>query len=729
MRADLVVAKLSFSECQAFSVKDPITSRFYQLREEEFFILQSLDGKTTLAELQQAFERQFAPLQLGERQLRFYIASLERQSLILGDVPGIATRLRHRRAVASQAQWLNQIAGFLAIRFRGIDPSRFLQSTYWCVAWLFNVRVLSLAVLLMVSAITLLFVQSDTLLTRLPEFSAFFSAENLLWLALALGVVKILHELGHAYACYHFGGECHELGFMLLVLTPCLYCDVSDAWLMPNKWHRIAISAAGIFVELCLAAMCTFLWWFTEPGLLNTLFLNIMIVCSVNTLLFNGNPLLRFDGYFILADVAEVPNLRQTASQALNSWLAEVCLGAKSTISRLLPRRRRFLICYAIAAAVYRVVVIFGIIWMLHSLFGSFGFLPVAQVMGAVLLSVVGITLMRQLNGLKNRVRTDPAVSKVRLFFCVAFLVALVAAGFVLPYSHRVIAPCLAEVRNAETVFVRQSGRISETARLPQPGDRVRKDEVLLQLTNVDLQRRVVETTGQIAVLVSRLESLELRRATDVSLVAQVPVTQETLADKRLQLSELQQQLSHLQLLAPVDGVVISAEQPARTDDIDIEASKIGLLDARRIGDTLPSGTTFCRIGDPTNMDVMLMVDQADIELVEVDQTVEVWLDATADRVISGKVSQISESDVGDIHRNVIAAGWLPTLPSSSQTNQAASVVYQVRVTLDSDGANDGIPWNSTGRAAVQTAPQTLASRVRRFVSGTLRFSADFSQQ
>ena len=140
--------------------------------------------------------------------------------------------------------------------------------------------------------------------------SSIFSLRNVGWLALSVVVAKTLHELGHALACRHFGGECHELGILLLVFLPCLYCNVSDAWMFDSRWRRVAVDVAGMYVELVLAAICTFLWWFSVPGWFNSVCFNLMIVCSLNTLLFNGNPLLRYDGYYLLSDLLEVPNLR-----------------------------------------------------------------------------------------------------------------------------------------------------------------------------------------------------------------------------------------------------------------------------------------------------------------------------------------------------------------------------------------------------------------------------------
>ena len=125
--------------------------------------------------------------------------------------------------------------------------------------------------LLILSAASLVLVQFDAFYAKLPGFHQFFQANNWLWLGLVLCVTKVMHEFGHGLSCKHFKGECHELGFMLLVLTPCLYCNVSDSWMLPSKWRRAAIGAGGMYVELVLASIATFVWWFSEPGLVNQL--------------------------------------------------------------------------------------------------------------------------------------------------------------------------------------------------------------------------------------------------------------------------------------------------------------------------------------------------------------------------------------------------------------------------------------------------------------------------
>src|SRR5262249_36200893 len=149
--------------------------------------------------------------------------------------------------------------------------------------WIFSLIAVLGVALLAVAASLLVIAEFDAFRARLPEMRAILSAGNLPLLAVAIAGTKILHELGHALAWRRFGGDCHEMGVMLLVFTPCLYCNVSDSWMLPSKWQRIAIAAAGMYVELFLAAACTLLWWFSAPGIFNSLCLNTMLVCSVGT--------------------------------------------------------------------------------------------------------------------------------------------------------------------------------------------------------------------------------------------------------------------------------------------------------------------------------------------------------------------------------------------------------------------------------------------------------------
>src|SRR4029450_9491912 len=233
------------------------------------------------------------------------------------------------------------------------------------------------------TALSLVFVQFDEFSRRLPNFHSFFGPQNWFYLAITMAVVKVLHEFGHGLSCKHFGGECHELGAMMLVFTPALYCNVSDSWMLPNKWHRAAIGAAGMYVELFLAALATFLWWFSTPGLFNHIMLSVMFICSVSTVVFNGNPLLRFDGYYILMDLLEIPNLRHKATEITRGFFVWLCLGIEQPENPFLPHQYQWAFgAYTIAAVIYRWLVVFSIVFFLNKVFEPYGLKIIGQLIG-----------------------------------------------------------------------------------------------------------------------------------------------------------------------------------------------------------------------------------------------------------------------------------------------------------------------------------------------------------
>lgn len=441
-RRDVTAHPLQYGIRRYWGIKDPISLRYFQLREEEYAIFRMLDRPVSLDEIREQFERDFAPQRLSLHELQSFLAMLHGEGLIVSDAPGQDAELFEQAHKRRRREFLQKFTNPLAIRFRGLDPDRFLNWLTPQTAWLFTRTCFVLAALLMLSAATLIAVNFHEAAARMPEFDAFFGWRNGLLLLLIVAVTKILHELGHGVACKRFGGECHELGFMLLVMTPCLYVNVSDAWMLPNKWARIAISGAGMYVELILASLCTFLWWHSEPGLLNAVCLNVMFVSSVSTIMFNGNPLLRYDGYYMLADLVEVPNLRQQSGALVKNVLGQFFMDKKFTNERMLPHRGRvWLFLYNVAAVVYRFVVVIAILWVVHAALKPYRLEVLAQMLAVV--TVAGMTVGPVISGVKflfDPLRTQ-GVDWGRLFARggILLMIALVI-GFI-PLPHRINVP------------------------------------------------------------------------------------------------------------------------------------------------------------------------------------------------------------------------------------------------------------------------------------------------
>jgi putative peptide zinc metalloprotease protein len=226
MRRDLVARRQRWQGREYWTVKDPLTLKYYRFEDEEFAILSMLDGQASIDAIRERFECDYAPQRLTAAQLQHLLTMLHRSNLLVADAAGQGNELLKRDRARIRKQCLSTAANFLAIRFRGVDPDRLLDWLNVRLGWIFSLPAAAAAVALMTCAALLVAAEFDTFRSRLPTFEAFFAAQNWIWMAVTLCATKVLHEFGHGLACKRFGGRCHEMGVMLLVFTPCLYCNV-----------------------------------------------------------------------------------------------------------------------------------------------------------------------------------------------------------------------------------------------------------------------------------------------------------------------------------------------------------------------------------------------------------------------------------------------------------------------------------------------------------------------
>src|SRR5689334_17124426 len=439
LRPDLIVQPQFYEGMTHYVVKDPIALKYFRFKVEEYFLLQQFDGKHSLQDVKKAFERKYRPQTISIEDLTRFVAQLHEAGIILIDSPEQAKVLIRRRRKNRWRKVWAFLANILFIKIPIIDPERLLTGMYPYFRWIFTSYFVTASVGLMLAAITLVLSQWDLFYSKLPEFQSFFNWWTILSFWVSLAVVKIIHEFGHGLTAKHYGGEVHEMGMLFLVLTPALYCDVTDSWLLPNKWHRIWISAAGIYVELFLASIATFVWFYSEPGLLNSLSMATMFICSINTVLFNANPLLRYDGYYVMADWLEIPNLRIKSTQFFAYLIQEKVLGLEVPVQSYLPRSRRWLfVTYAIASYVYRWVVTFSIIFFLYQFLKPYklGSISAMLAVGS-LVPLVALPLYQMFKFVKQPGRMRKVKKARAAGFAVAF-VAIVAGILLIPTPLRV---------------------------------------------------------------------------------------------------------------------------------------------------------------------------------------------------------------------------------------------------------------------------------------------------
>jgi putative peptide zinc metalloprotease protein len=719
-RPDLMIVPQDYGRERYWLVKDPVSLSYFHLRDEEHAILKMLDGQTGIAEIRARFETCFAPYQLPVEQIQAFLGRLHECGLVISSAPGqgeqLLDRARIRRKHRRWTAWTN----VLAIRFRGIDPQLLLDWLGPRFRWCFSRAFLALIFILALIATVVVWLQ-------VPKFSDvgvgardFLHPGNLVWLVIVLAAVKVIHELGHGLACRQFGGQCRELGLMLLVFTPCLYCDVSDAWTFSDKWRRIAVSAAGIVVEVFLASVAALFWCWTRPGLIHSLLLNIMVGCSVSTLVFNGNPLLRLDGYYILADLLEVPNLAEQSWAVLVHTASYLCLGVRLTSDRVLPSKRRWLLgLYGLASVAYRGFIIVAILWIVHRVTKSFGLEVLGDAVAtAVLAGIILTATWRFAEFLRGQSRNRYLQGGRAMVRC-GLLAGALLFSFLYPWPSRVVAPVVIEPENAHRIYAVVPGTLTSSVRF---GQQVQKDQELASLINLDIHKEVVELDGKRDQQRRQLAILRLQQAQDRAAAALIPMAEAALADLENRLRQRQRDEERLVLRAPLAGAVLpparsagSAKAPGMLD-----TWKGTPLDEKNRDCQVDAGTLICMVSPAQTVEAVAIVDQDAVALLRLGQRVRLCVDLLPGEMCEGCIEEIAKCDMKVMPRELAVGADLPVHIDPQGIAQPASISYQVRVRFDSQPRVSLA--GSRGKAKVLVEPQSLLDRLVRALRQNFEF-------
>jgi putative peptide zinc metalloprotease protein len=723
-RPDLESRRHRYDGRAYWVVKEPVGLNYFRFHEEEFAILNMLDGQTSLQQIRDTFQADFAPQRISLQDLQQFVGMLHRSGLVISHAGGQGRQLRRRGDQKKKREVLGKFANVFAIRFRGIDPERLLNRLLPWFGWLFTTWCLILAAMVGLSAILLVLVNYQEFKGKLPTFEQFFAADNWLWLGITMAAVKVLHEFGHGLSCKKFGGECHEMGFMMLVFTPCLYCNVSDSWMLPNKWQRVFIGAAGMYVELILASIATFLWWFSEDGMFRFLCLSVMFICSVSTVVFNGNPLLRFDGYYITMDTLEIPNLRQKASEILKRWFQKNCLGLELQDNPFLPQRNQFLFAtYTIGSFVYRWVVAFGIIFFLNQILKPYGLQSLGRAFAIA--GFAGMIVPAVVNVYKFFKTPGRAAKMKRANILTSLGVAIAVLSFIcfFPLPFKVYCPTEVRPENAIEVRTLVAGKLLEWR--TKPGESVTAGSPICLLENSELLIQRESALSDVKSSEAMLAQMKYLSGSDPKWASSVE-TQETELKQKLELLDTtDDKLKNLIVRSPISGVVY---QPPEKDD---KAAKAQEQLPSWAGNPFHSsnaeayfteGEQLCLIGPTGSMEAVVVVDQHDRDLVKVGDEVEIMYDAAQLESVKGKIISFAETEMKESPSNlaISAGGKLDTKADEYGRNRPISTSYQAKVVLE----DPTVPLRPgyRGQAKVHLAWRSLGSRFYRYVAKTFNF-------
>ncbi|MEK9141800.1 MAG: HlyD family efflux transporter periplasmic adaptor subunit [Nitrospirota bacterium] len=661
-----------------WTIVDPIRNRYFQIEWPVYQMIQRWNAGT-IEKLHAAMARETTCRTTAE-DVEDLVKFLYTNNLTEQSASGKHTDYQ-TQAQAGDQNWLMwMVHHYLFIKIPLVHPHNFLKATLPFVAPLYTpvagwmVGMIGLIGLILVGR------QWDAFAST---FLYFFSWRGAVLYSLSLGAVKVVHELGHAYTATRFGCRVPTMGVAFMVMMPVLYSDVSDSYRLTSKRKRLLIAAGGVIAELGLAAIAFFAWGFLPEGTARSIAFIVATTSLVMSLAVNLNPLMRFDGYYVLADGLGIPNLQDRAF-AFGQWkLRTVLFGHQSAPPESVSARmRRTMVAYAWAIWLYRLILFTGIAVMVYHYF--------FKALGIMLFLVeivwfIAMPIAREMTEWwKNRTLYAASARTWGTIACVSVVLALT----LVPLQTSISIPAVLQASSYATIFAPTPGRLQQV--LVHDGQTVKAGEALVMLENPSLDKEVRLAETKVAMWDYRLG----RQAGYGQDRAQRQVIAESLRAGLAELTGLEAKRDNLTLKSPMTGVVRD-----RADSLTV---------GRRIDRKIP----IAYLIDTTHAEIEGLVPVDELAYVEVGQMARfIPLDLTRSS-IEARVTEIAEVDEREFTVPYLASiygGDVPVRKDDKGRLRPEVSVYRVRLRVDQTASP--VEQATVGHVQIQGQPSSVARR------------------
>src|SRR6478735_7448349 len=671
LRGHLRVHRHEYRGQRWYVLEDLLSRRMHRFNPAAHHILGLMDGRRTVQELWDLAATAFGDDAPTQDELIRLLAQLHAADVLQSEVsPDVAELLRrtqkHRRQQLVQ-RWLSP----LAVRIPLFDPDRLLQRALPWYRPLFTRAGFFIWLAIVLAAGLLAASHWRELAEDVTD--RVLAPQNLLLIALTFPVVKLLHEFGHACAVKAWGGEVHDMGVMLLVLMPVPYVDASSSSAFRETRRRAVVGSAGVMAELLLASLALLFWMELQPGVARAVMYDVMLIAGVYTVLFNGNPLLRFDGYYVLSDLLQIPNMRARGQQLLMQIVESRIFGVDSPRVEHEPRERAWLIAFTIASFFYRILVMVGIALFVAQEYFFIGVaLALWSVAATLLLPLVKGVLYLAGNGKLRRRR--PRAVAVSAFAAVAVLLLVFAVPLPL-WTH---AEGVTWTAQEAVVAAGTDGFVQRVVAVP--GTAVQRGATLLETDDPALAPHIRVLEAQLSLLETRARGeLDADRA-------RWQRTEEEIKSLRTELALARERFSQLRIASPLAGVLLlpgAADLPDRF-----------VKQGQQVAYIVPDGPALVRV----------LVSQDDVDLVRMRTR----------RIEVKRAGSLADTETATLGHEVPAASR--HLPNPALSVQSGGVVaIDSRQTDNQQLAMDS--WFEFELALPRSSTRSIGERVHvRFV-------------
>ena len=524
-----------------YLLQDPVSNQTHRFTPAARLVIAAMNGQRSVQQLWELANRRLgeqAPTQDDMIRLlgQLHSADMLRSDAMPDTAEAFERGLRQERQVRRRS-YMNP----MAIRIHLFDPDALLNRLRAPIDLLWSKwgGLLWLAVVL--PALILLPMRWDDLGSNFSD--QVLATDNLVLLWLVFPLIKALHEFGHAAAVKRGGGEVHDVGVVMLVMIPIPYVEASASTVFKSSFQRAVVAASGILVEMFIAALAFYLWMLIEPSMLRSVLFNVMLVAGVSTLIFNGNPLLRYDAYYMLSDLVQMPNLGARSMKYLGYLVERHAFGVTDAHT---PEgstgERIFLALYGVFSTIYRVLVTVAIALFIA---GEFFFIGVLLALWAVATMAI-MPLVKSARQVAARARVRRHRVRV-LGVSAGFVAALVVLLFVVPAPFRTVVEGVAWLPQSALVRAGHEGFVERLA--VQPGQRVAPGQLLVEVSNPALEAQLRTSEAKVAELEAHYWS---GMANDR---AQAAIAHDQLDAERSAVATILEQIALLSIRAEAPGV------------------------------------------------------------------------------------------------------------------------------------------------------------------------------
>ncbi len=652
-----------------YVLENPSNNEFSRLSNQAYQFVALLDGQRTLAEVWRICNEQMGDEAMTQGEVIQLLGQLYAANLLYADLPPDTQSLLNRYQIRFRRKVQGFFTNLLFVRIPLFDPDQFLEHWVGIIGKFFTLKGLVAWLVIIATGLTFLIANFRELIYQSRDVLA---PGNLIWLYVSLLFVKVFHEFSHAFACKNFGklngsgGQVHTMGVMFLVFVPLPYVDASSAWAFRDKWHRAIVGMAGVAAELFIAAIAAIFWAVTSTGTLHIIAYNIIFIASLSTLIFNGNPLLRFDAYYVLSDLIELPNLTQRSREYIfylvkrYGWALRNTSNPAHTVAE-----QTWFGFYGITSTVYRIYISIRILLFLNRRLPEqlFILVPTLAISAVIMWGLV--PLGRFVNFLTTGgelVRNRPRA----IWSTIGVVSFLILTLVILPMPHHIRIEGVVEPVELAIIHAETNGFIQELLESPI---RVSKDgAALFRAENPKLEAEKTSIMAERTALEAKLRLAQ----TQEPAAAQIFTEQLEALDEKIQRIEFE--VNSLNLHSPLPGTWVSS---------DVEKSK---------GIFVHRGQQIGIVGSLDDVRIRATAGQA-VAAILFEQPcrgIEIRIKKRPHTPITGKIEKILPAGLEILPSQALGyaiGGSTPTKSGDPNGIKAAEKFFEIRIHPEANGS------------------------------------------